>query len=653
MSEKCWKIVFAMNTDDQKQLETKSTSIIQDAGSIGRSADEDSLEYMAFCGQSERVHAIFKRIPKARRKRYTSKYVLHQVVCGGIARLRKLSNLQANRRVDIERAFINEVVEQFLDICRARENFPREFFQALLIWSNELDQLSLPDEALRHARTAIRSGSSLYPDLHVQFLGRMARIARDSGKLMEAYSILSSLARRPYLISDRNLIPGVLFDLGQTALVTGYVDTYKKLLFKGLRFFYTSYDDRRRFFDQIRKTYRNSYRVLTHNEVSTLDKALFLVHWLYFRTPNMNRAYLGFIDKTLWYMLLGIVYGTYYLGRNHSQWMDDFTPHKFSVPDDEGCRPSLPTNNTRTRPGSNLLITRAMGGIGDLLMMTPGIHALHRKFPDDEIFLAIPRRYFPLFENNGDVTLLDIDDGPIDYSTFRMWYNLTDCPASRFESFTAPRVRKNRIDIFARALGIRGTRLWKMNRRPRYFLSDEDTEFRERFWTNNDLKEKEVIGLQLHAGEPYRDYPHMGRLIGELAKERTVLLFGEHSIHGHEDRNVIKIDTRNLQQLFALASGSDLLVCPDSAFVHLAGALGIPCVALFGPIDGKIRTAQYPSVEYLDIRTRLGCIPCWRNEIIPCKLTDSRVSVCMGEIPVQLVVDRVNKRLRERHGSAE
>ncbi|NIR63837.1 MAG: hypothetical protein GWN00_02390, partial [Aliifodinibius sp.] len=115
----------------------------------------------------------------------------------------------------------------------------------------------------------------------------------------------------------------------------------------------------------------------------------------------------------------------------------------------------------------NILITRAMGGIGDLLTMTPGIHALKQKYPAERIYLAIPKIYFPVFEHNPDMILIDIEKEPLNYTAYRKWYNFTDCPAARTEALSAPRVKKNRIDIFARALGIKGIRLWRMNRRPR------------------------------------------------------------------------------------------------------------------------------------------------------------------------------------------
>jgi len=81
--------------------------------------------------------------------------------------------------------------------------------------------------------------------------------------------------------------------------------------------------------------------------------------------------------------------------------------------------------------------------------------------------------------------------------------------------------------------------------------------------------------------------------------------------------------------------------------VHLAAALDRPAVALFGPTDGAVRTADYPKVRFLDARRDLRCVPCWRNEEIPCALTGMRTSVCMGEIGPLTVVAALESVLRE------
>jgi len=216
--------------------------------------------------------------------------------------------------------------------------------------------------------------------------------------------------------------------------------------------------------------------------------------------------------------------------------------------------------------------------------------------------------------------------------------NLTDCPAARTESLTAPRVRRNRIEIFARALGVPRKALRRMDRRPRYFPAAAELAARDRFFAVHGIAGRSVVGVQLRSDESYRDYPHMPSLVEALSREHAVLVFDDRPIAGLHFPNTVKVEGRTFREAAALVSGCRAVVAPDSAFVHLAGALGLPCVALFGPTDGAVRTGDYPGCRFVDVRNSLPCVPCWRNEVIPCALTGMRGSPCMEQLSTQRVV---------------
>ena len=82
---------------------------------------------------------------------------------------------------------------------------------------------------------------------------------------------------------------------------------------------------------------------------------------------------------------------------------------------------------------ADIVVTRAMGGVGDLLMMTPGLRALAKR-RSARIKLVVERKFFDVFRNNPHVDLIDIDGPPVDVAQCKLWYNLTLCPAARHES---------------------------------------------------------------------------------------------------------------------------------------------------------------------------------------------------------------------------
>lgn len=279
-------------------------------------------------------------------------------------------------------------------------------------------------------------------------------------------------------------------------------------------------------------------------------------------------------------------------------------------------------------------------------MMTPGFHALKNKYPKAEIYLAIPKRYFSIFQGNEDVKLLDIENEDIDVFSYDRWYNLTDCPAARIESMTVPNVRKSRIEIFARSVGITYLEwLFFKEKKPRYFVTQQEREFAQKFWEERQMQNCYVIGIQLRSGDTYKDYPHLEALIDLLVQRNDkvkILLFHSSKIEGFEMRNVLKIDDFSLRKALSLASKCDLIVSPCSAFIHFAACFNLPTVALYGPTDGRVFTKYYPKCVYIDVRDQLKCVPCWRNEDLPCKLTGRRESVCLKTIKPERVVEVVN-----------
>ncbi|UCF65732.1 MAG: glycosyltransferase family 9 protein [bacterium] len=604
------------------------------------------LEYMAFSGQYEDVHAIFKRIPEEDKREYLNKYILNQVVWGGIMKLRKLLAVHQERAAEKEKVFIQSCLNLFIEACQNKKTYPRELFQTILYWTDELVKLVLHEEAQYYITQALEMGCHRFPELHLQILSRMARIANDKGNLAEAHSILRDLVQRPYLIIDRKLIPEILYEFSQISLKTGDLNTYKDLLFRGLQYFYTDSTYRRIFVDKICITFRGFIYVLLQKGINRSDKILFFIHWLNFKLPDFGRVKLGIINRISYLLVMAYVYSSQYVrGRVHENAGNEQQNLHLHFPVQKKRQKLSNLFNKHILKRENFLITRAMGGIGDLLMMTPGIHALKKKYPSEEIYLAIPKQYFSVFEGNSEVKLLDIEQGDVNLSGYRKWFNFSDCPAARVESRSAPKVKKSRIDIFARALGITGIEFQVMDRRPRYHIFEEEKKFQQIFWQEQQLNGKTVIGVQLHSDESYRDYPHMKTLVRKLAEHHTVLVFDGKPIDGFNYKNVIKVDCFSLRKAFALVAGCDLIVAPDSSFVHLAGALDLPAIALFGPIDGKIRTRDYPKVDYLDARQHLGCVPCWRNESLPCKLTNMRQSICLMSIPVSEIIARVNGKL--------
>ena len=176
-----------------------------------------------------------------------------------------------------------------------------------------------------------------------------------------------------------------------------------------------------------------------------------------------------------------------------------------------------------TRSGS-VVVTRAMGGIGDLLIMTAGLRALSKRRATT-VKLVIERKFFDLFRNNPYVELIDIDGPPVDVVNCKGWHNLTLCPAGRYESERRPFVRKGRAELFAAGMGV-GRRLlnahgWHVD----YRLDEAQSQFRDVFFRENSIGSRPVVGVQPYARDSYKDHQEIERFVAALSERYDLIIF--------------------------------------------------------------------------------------------------------------------------------
>jgi ADP-heptose:LPS heptosyltransferase len=100
-----------------------------------------------------------------------------------------------------------------------------------------------------------------------------------------------------------------------------------------------------------------------------------------------------------------------------------------------------------------------------------------------------------------------------------------------------------------------------------------------------------------------------------------------------------------LPELAAVATALDLLVTGDTGPMHVAGAVGTPVVALFGPSD-PLRYGPRSPAERI-VRVQLPCSPCGQVRLPP-ERCRGHVPDCMDGITVDAVVGHALALLRQR-----
>ena len=290
----------------------------------------------------------------------------------------------------------------------------------------------------------------------------------------------------------------------------------------------------------------------------------------------------------------------------------------------------------------SILVTRPMGGLGDIMMMTPGLRALRQKH-GRKIAFAIPKKFHPAFENNPDLELLD-SDGFINLDQYRAWINLGHCPAARYEAGATPIVKKGRVELFARGMGVSKSHLIRCGVKPVCMLSPTQMQTRDALKDLASGAGRKLVGVGMFSRETYRDYPHLKTLIATLAERHFVVAIHERPSPLPASPFVIGWFNRPLADAIAAVSACDAFVSVDSSLYHFAAAFDLPAVALFGPTSGKIRSSHMSNVVLVEAE-HLPCRPCWRNEDEKCSLVNTFESACMRAIQVARVVAGVDSQL--------
>lgn len=250
------------------------------------------------------------------------------------------------------------------------------------------------------------------------------------------------------------------------------------------------------------------------------------------------------------------------------------------------------------------------GGFGDLLFLTPTIRELKRRWPDCNINIACSAEYkdiligLPVSWTPMPVCVEAI--GPTDAVVF-------------FEGlieYNPEAEHIHAVDLFGAKLGLYGLehkldyawlaweQEWAGEEYPRSIANFDDSVPR--------------IGIQCAASSMVRSYhPQLMAVLISLLQERgyEVFIFGKHKQISCDVPGVVNLCDRELtmRQSVAIMSTCDVMVTPDSALFHIAQAIGVPSVGLFGPFPGHLRATTGPSIV---LNAEGECAPCFYHATV-------------------------------------
>ncbi len=334
-----------------------------------------------------------------------------------------------------------------------------------------------------------------------------------------------------------------------------------------------------------------------------------------------------------------------------------------------------------------------VGALGDVILVGPSLRMLRKKFPEAHLSLLVDSRFSPVL--SGCPSLNEVL--PLDREKFRSWIWLARLAKRlRREAFDISidfqNTKRTHLLAFLAGIpdryGFRRGILGRLLNHPDLSFQEPDSPIRHQFrilsrlgvnqleeklelWpdTGSEAKvldwfhekgispEEKIVGLAIGSSPRWATKRWPAEYFASLA-ERTVKTLGcrvvligsdeERAIGGAvrepslpEGSVLDFVGRTSLRELVSLIKQLRVLVAGDTAPLHIATALGIPTVALFGPTDPRrhLVTANGTTV----LMRRLPCQPCYKGT---CHYSEPLA--CLARIGVEEVFQAVQKHLSPR-----
>jgi len=321
------------------------------------------------------------------------------------------------------------------------------------------------------------------------------------------------------------------------------------------------------------------------------------------------------------------------------------------------------------------------GALGDFILTLPALETLRKTFPEAEsIIIGYPRILELVEQRFYAERILSIDQKGM-ASFFVRGGSLDPSFSQRFGKFdliavfgrdeegalvgNLKRVCDGHIlqinpfpswgetihltDYLLKQFSRRGFRISGLN--PKLHLKESDRDWGRDFWRNRGLAAKEtsrVIILHPGSGSKKKVWPldrflSLAQMLQDGLGSKILILFGpaegsevERVFSEMDSQAFIQVKGLSLLKLASVIEGCRLFIGNDSGISHMAAALGIPTIAIFGPTDPR---AWSPRGEKVWVeRNEIPCSPCSRERSLQCISSE-----CLKGIEIEEVLEGLKR----------
>jgi heptosyltransferase III len=210
---------------------------------------------------------------------------------------------------------------------------------------------------------------------------------------------------------------------------------------------------------------------------------------------------------------------------------------------------------------------------------------------------------------------------------------------------------KHELETFFDLLGLLGIEVFEEDKKLEYFLSEDNLKFADKFFQENDLKDKTIVCLHPGCGSngkprewSIEKYIQLGNKLGEFIPGLVILITGspDDSEKCKFISDGIKLNCLNivgkypLDDVLGIIEKVNLVVCSNTGMLHLAACIGTRTLGLHGPTN-PVKWAAY-SKNTVTLQSDKYCSPClYLGHDYGCEIPNCMEYITVDEVFLKVI----------------